>query len=136
MMSRKSMWLGLVVISLVAVLGLAACGPKTATLIVDTQEFKFVPDHWSVPAGAKVTLTLKDTGALDHTWVIMKKGTTASAPFGTEDEANILYRVDVTAGKSQTFMFDAPTEPGDYEVVCSNPAHLEQGMKGTLTVTQ
>jgi plastocyanin len=131
MMSRK---VGLVAICLGVVLALAACGPKTATLKIGMQEFKFVPDHWFVPAGAQVTVTLDDTGALDHTWIIMKKGVTAVTPFANQDESTIFWKAQVTAGQQQTFTFVAPTDPGDYEVVCGESGHLEQGMKGTLTV--
>lgn len=134
-MNRKIGLPGILAAGIVAAIVLAACGPKTAALNIDMKDFMFEPDHWSVPAGVSVTLTLKNSGALDHTWIIMKKGVTASTPFGDADKANIFWQGDVSAGDSQTFTFDAPTEAGDYEVVCGEPAHLEQGMKGTLTVT-
>ena len=135
-MSKKVGLLGTLIGSFVALLVLVACGPKTATLRIETQDFKFGPDHWSVPAGSKVTLTMNNTGALDHTWIIMKKGASASTPFGAKDEPNVFWKGLVKPGETQTFTFDAPTDPGEYEVVCGEPAHLEQGMKGTLTVTQ
>jgi plastocyanin len=136
MTGKRSFWLGIITIGLATILGLAACGPKTATLRIEAQDFKFIPEHWSVPAGAKVTLTLNNTGALDHTWIIMKQGTSATMPFDADDEPNVLWKAEAKAGESQTFTFDAPTDPGEYEVVCGTPAHLEQGMKGSLTVTQ
>ena len=135
-MSRKVGLLGIVMVTFVALLALVACGPKTANLRIEMTDFKFSPDRWSVPSGSKVTLTLTNSGALDHTWIIMKKGTSVTSPFGTKDEPNVLWRANVKAGETQTFNFDAPTDPGDYEVVCGEPAHLEQGMKGTLTVSQ
>ena len=134
-MSRNAGLFAILVAAVVATVSLAACGPKTATLTVDLKDFMFEPDHWSVPAGATVNLTLTNSGALDHTWIIMKKGTSASLPFGDDDKANILWQGSVKPGESHTFSFDAPAEAGDYEVVCGEPAHLEQGMKGTLTVT-
>jgi uncharacterized cupredoxin-like copper-binding protein len=134
-MSRKRLWIGILVISLLGILGLAACGPKTAVLQIETQDFKYVPDQWSVPASSKVTMTLKNSGTQVHTWILMKKDTTATTPFGDADKPNILYMVSIEPNKTETFNFDAPSEPGEYEVVCGTPAHLEQGMKGTLTVT-
>ena len=135
-MSRKAGLLGIVVAAFVALLAMVACGPKTANLKIEMADFKFTPDHWTVPAGVKVSLALTNSGTLDHTWILMKKGTTVTPPFGTKDEPNVLFKATVKAGETQTFEFDAPTDPGDYEVVCGEPAHLEQGMKGTLTVTQ
>jgi uncharacterized cupredoxin-like copper-binding protein len=111
-----------------------ACGPKTANLRIEMSDFKFSTDHWAVPAGAKVNLTLTNTGALDHTWIIMKKGVTVTMPYGEKDKDNVLFEARVKPGETGTFEFDAPTETGDYEVVCGEAAHLEQGMKGTLTV--
>jgi plastocyanin len=136
-MTGKSQWAGKLLVGLVVAFSLVACGPKTATLSVETQDFKFVPDHWIVPAGANVTLTLTNTGAQNHTWFLMKKGITATTPFVEKDNPNVLFHGEIEAGtRPQVFTFVAPTEPGDYEVVCGTPAHLEQGMKGTLTVTQ
>lgn len=114
---------------------MVACGPKTANLRIDMADFMYSPDHWSVPAGAQVTVTLNNKGALDHTWIILKKGVVATTPFGTDQQSNILWQAKVTTGQNQTFEFTAPADPGDYEVICGVPAHLEQGMKGTLTVT-
>jgi plastocyanin len=136
MMSKKVGLLGILAGCFVALLALVACGPKTATLRAEMTDFKFSPDRWSVPAGAKVTLTLANSGALDHTWILMKKGAAVTTPFGDKDASNELFKATVKAGETQTFNFDAPTDPGDYEVVCGEPAHLEQGMKGTLTVSQ
>ena len=130
-MSRK---VGLMGVCLGILLALTACGPKTANLRIDMQDFKFVPDHWFVPAGAQVTITLNNKGALDHTWIIMTKGVTATTPFANEDSSTIFWKAQVSAGQQQTFTFVAPTDPGDYEVVCGESGHLEQGMKGTLTV--
>lgn len=131
-MNRKTAFLA---VGFVILIILTACGPKTANLRIDMSDFMFSPDHWSVPAGAQVSLTLNNKGALDHTWIIMKKGATAAAPFGADQQDNILWQAKVEAGQNQIFSFDAPAEPGDYEVICGEPAHLEQGMKGTLTVT-
>ena len=130
-MSRKVSLAG---VCLGVLLALVACGPKTATLKIDMQEFKFVPDHWFVPAEAQVTVTLNNAGALDHTWIIMKKGVTATTPFANQDASTIFWKAQVPAGQQQTFTFVAPADPGDYEVVCGESGHLEQGMKGTLTV--
>jgi uncharacterized cupredoxin-like copper-binding protein len=124
-------------IGLVA-LGLTGCGPKQATLTVEMKDFAYVPNQWSVPAGAQVTLNVKNSGTQIHEWVIMKKGDKAVSPWDShpENENNIFWELDdVEAGNAKTATFTAPTEPGDYQIVCGTPAHIEQGMVGTLTVT-
>lgn len=119
-------------------IAVAGCGPKTATLTVEMSDFKFNPNQWSVPAGAQVTLNVKNSGSLVHEWVIMKKGEKATTPWDShpENEKNIFWELDdVEPGDVKSVQFVAPTEPGDYDIVCGQPAHIEQGMVGTLTVT-
>ena len=58
-----------------SVLGLAACGANSSQKIdVATTDFKFAPTSWTVAAGKPVALTLKNSGALKHEWVLLKKG--------------------------------------------------------------
>lgn len=117
-------------------LGVAGCGPRAATLSVEMKDFKYAPDHWSVPAGAQVTLKATNSGTQTHEWVIINKGDKAVTPWSDVDEKKIFWELDdVEAGNVKTATFTAPAEPGDYEIVCGQPAHIEQGMVGTLTVT-
>ncbi len=120
----------------VAGLMLASCGPRTATLEVEMTDYHFTPDSWEVPAGSEVTITMTNNGTLEHEWVIMKKGTEATAPFDDDDEPNVFWEGEVEPGESETFTFTAPTEEGEYQVVCGVPPHLEEGMIGTLLVTR
>ena len=113
---------------------LAGCGPKSATLSAELTDFKFTPNAWEVPAGAEVTLTLTNNGTQDHEWVIINLGQEVTLPFDDDDVAKVYWEGEVTAGETQTYTFTAPTEPGDYTIVCGLPAHLEQGMMGTLRV--
>jgi len=113
---------------------LTGCGTKATTLNVDMKEFNFSPDHFSVPAGAQVTMNLKDSGALEHEFVIMLREKTTTLPFNEDDEANIYWEHELMPGESAKLEFTAPSVPGDYEVVCGTAGHLEQGMRATLTV--
>jgi uncharacterized cupredoxin-like copper-binding protein len=97
-------------------------------------EYSFNPATLEVPAGAEVTVNLSNSGTLEHEMVIMVYGASATAPFDDDDEGNIYWEVELEAGDSTTVTFTAPTEPGNYQIVCGIPAHLEQGMVGTLTV--
>jgi plastocyanin len=125
---------------LITVLVLAACSSGgsssggTTTLKVDATEFAFNPANVTVPAGASVTLTLNNTGTVDHTWVILKQGVNVTTATGLDPNSIYFASSKVAAGQSGTFNFTAPSTPGDYEIICDLPGHLEGGMKGTLTV--
>jgi len=114
---------------------LTACGPKSTTLDVEMNEFKFIPDAFTVPAGAIITLNLKNTGVLEHEYVIIVMGKDVTLPFNEDDEANIYWEQELPAKESATVQFTAPDQPGTYQIVCGTAGHLEQGMKATLTVT-
>lgn len=133
MKSRKSFF---VLLALSTVLLLSACGPKKTELNVDMTDFKFTPDTFEVPAGSEVTLNLNNKGTLEHEYVIMVQGKQATTPFDADDEPNVYWEKELQAGTSEAVTFTAPSEPGEYEVVCGTAGHLEQGMKAALTVTE
>jgi uncharacterized cupredoxin-like copper-binding protein len=122
---------------LIAALVLTACssgGSSGGTSItVTTTEFAFDPSNVTIPAGATVNLTLKNTGTVEHTWVVLKQGVRVTTATGL-DPASIFFSSKVEAGQSASFTFTAPATAGDYEIICDLPGHLEGGMKGTLTV--
>lgn len=123
------------IVLLVLVSSLVSCSSKPPTkLNVTLSEFKFDPMENTIAAGKEITLKIKNVGADKHEYVIMKKGMTAGEKFGPEDEENIYWEVEVEAGQSTSTTFTAPTDPGDYEIVCGTEGHLEQGMRGKLTV--
>jgi uncharacterized cupredoxin-like copper-binding protein len=126
-------------IALVAVfaLVLTACGsgsgPSTE-IEVEFTDFHFTPDSWVIPAGQEITLTAANAGAVEHEFVIMKLGTTVGDDFGDEDEENIYWEVEAAAGETVTVTFIAPSEPGEYQIVCGTEGHFVAGMVGSLTV--
>ena len=96
-------------------------------------EYKYAPAAWTVPAGKAVTLNLKNTGSVVHTWTLVSKPVTDMS--ATLDKANVLFDSgDVAAGASKTVTFTAPTTPGTYQVICTDKGHFELGMTGQLTV--
>ena len=115
---------------------LAGCGPKKVTLYVEMNDYSFIPDTFSVPAGAEVTLNLSNTGALEHEYVIMVLGKEATIPFDDDDEANIYWEHELERGECATGAYTAPSQPCEYQVAGRTAGHLEQGMKAKLTVTQ
>ena len=132
----------LIVLALGTALILAACGGASTPAPVDqtvtmSDSFKFDPAAITVEPGAQVTLHLKNTGALVHSFYLMEKGYKAQTPFGDADKQHVIKNIEVSQvqpGDSQDLTFTAPTDPGDYEFVCGTPGHLEGGMMGTLTV--
>jgi len=114
---------------------LSACGGGGTTLNVTLTDFAYAPKSNTVPAGAKVTIHATNNGSVDHEYVIMKLGTSVTAPFGDKDEANIFWELDeITPGSTKTDTFTAPTEPGTYQVICGLAGHIENGMIGELIV--
>ncbi len=124
------------VLLLVMSIALAACSGNAASanIKVNMAEFTFTPSEFTVPAGEEITLTAVNDGAVVHEFVIMKFGTNVGEDFGDEDEANIYWEVEVDAGGSKTETFTAPSEPGEYQVVCGTAGHYVAGMIGKLTV--
>ena len=114
---------------------LTACGSKKTTLNVTTTDTGYDSPTYTVSAGGEVTLNLTNNGAIEHEFVIMKLGQHVVAPFGPKDEGNIFWELDaVAAGTTKSDTFTAPTEPGEYDVICGVPGHIEMGMIATLTV--
>jgi uncharacterized cupredoxin-like copper-binding protein len=126
---------GLMIFVMVLSMALSACGgSKGTTLDVDMTDFAFNPATYTVPAGGEVTLNLTNSGTVEHEFAIMKLGTQATTPFNDDDEGNVYWETSLQPGQNSSVTFTAPSEPGDYEIVCGIPAHIEQGMTGTLTV--
>jgi plastocyanin len=116
---------------------LAACGGGSSsgganTLNVTMSDFAFSPTSWSVTAGSTVTVNLKNTGAVPHTWTVMS--TAVSGSYSAADKANILFDSGpIDVGASKTVTFTAPAA-GTYQVICIQAGHFEAGMVGQLTV--
>src|SRR4051812_18375780 len=87
-------------------------------LKVEAKEWALTLGQQQVPAGAKVTVTLTNTGAIQHDFTL--------------PAAN--FKLVADPGKSATGSFTLD-KPGTYNYLCSIPGHEMAGMKGTLTVT-
>jgi len=120
----------------VALLITACGGGSGASTAIDVTitDFQFTPNSFTVPAGQQITLNAKNSGSVVHNFVIMKLGTTAGGTWVAANDANVFWRLQLDSGSSKSIAFTAPTDPGDYQVVCSTPGHLEAGMIATLKV--
>lgn len=116
-------------------LALTACGPRSVTVNVHATDTGYDSKVYTVPAGANVTLRMTNDGSVEHEFAILKLGEQVSLPFSEDDEAKIYWELDgVPAGETKSDTFTAPTEPGEYSVVCGLPGHIEKGMVATLIV--
>jgi azurin len=131
----------------------AAPAPTAATQKVELEVssvgnlMAFKQTKLSVPTGAEVHLTFKNSGTQDvmqHNWVLVKPGKEASvAAEGLAKAPDAGYVVpgpDVLAftpltkpGGTAEVTFTAPG-PGNYPYICTFPGHYIM-MKGVLTVT-
>ena len=125
----------LVVAMFVLALTLTACGSNKVTLNVTATDEGYDSSTYTVPAGKEVTLNMANTGVLEHEFAILKLGEHVTPPFGEKDEDKILWELDgVEAGTTKSATFTAPTEPGEYDVICGIPGHIEKCMIATLIV--
>jgi plastocyanin len=126
----------LIMLSILLSLVVASCGgsgPST-TIDVAMTDFQFQPNQFTVPAGQEITFNSTNTGAVVHNFVIMKLGTTAGDFFDDEDVPNVFWEVEIQPGGSADTSFTAPTEPGEYEVICRTEGHIVSGMIAKLIV--
>ena len=98
--------------------GAAGSGSSPLNVTINATEFKYDPNTINAAPGQTINVTLKNTGSVDHTFVF--------AP------AN--FKMTVSAGKSDTKTFTAPTAPGTYDFECDIAGHKEAGMTGKLIV--
>lgn len=119
--------------------------------IKGVDQMKFSVESITAKPGEKLTVKLYvDTklppAAMSHNFVLLKKGVDlrayamASAKHKDNDYLDPSKQDQViaatkmgTGGQTVEVTFDAPTEPGDYEYVCTFPGHFMK-MKGILTV--
>jgi len=118
---------------------LAACGGgqggASGSINVTMTDFQYTPNSFTVPAGQEVKLTIKNSGAVEHSFVIMKLGSEVTSSFSDKDQANVYWEeAAVPAGQTVTDTFTAPGEPGTYQIVCAVPGHFEAGMTAKLVV--
>ena len=133
-----------VLLSVVIVLILSACAgtaqPGTE-ITVEAIDFAYSPFSIKIPAGQSVTLTLKNSGKVEHDFVIDKinvidisvgeSGHAEHHQVGHGPEYDLHFFAK--AGETATLEFTA-LDPGTYEIFCSVEGHKEAGMIGELIV--
>lgn len=126
------------IVILVGALILAACGgassPSTSIRVTMT-DFAFSPNSFTVPASQQISIELNNNGAVTHSFLIMKSSDPISGHFTDADKANVYWeQASVPPGESVKATFLAPSEPGQYQIVCGVAGHFEAGMVAKLNV--
>lgn len=88
-----------------------------AEVEVVATEFAFSPNEITVAAGRPINLTLVNEGSVPHDLVVVEFD----------------LRIEAGPGRSSTAGF-APSDPGEYSVVCTYPGHAGAGMRATMIV--
>lgn len=93
------------------------------------------PPQWEVPAGGYIILNMENHGQLEHNWAIVKKGATPPAPYKSGQGGDIiLYGAGMVYSQNKTTVtLVAPSEPGEYIVMCTVENHYPL-MQGRLLV--
>ncbi|MEI7847970.1 MAG: cupredoxin domain-containing protein [Chloroflexota bacterium] len=108
-------------------------GPPVSSLSVELSEFKFTPAKMSVYANQEITIQLSNNGSLPHDFTILKPGAVAATPFDPQKQKeDILYNFSIDPQAAVTQKFTLPT-PGEYNVICIVPGHVESGMTAKIT---
>ena len=82
----------------------------------------------------EISFSGRNNGAVTHDFVILKQGADIGESFGTEDEANVFWEIQIPAGQTADATFTAPADPGEYQVLCGIPGHYQAGMVAKLAV--
>lgn len=114
--------------------------PDTA-ITVELTDFSYGPSSISIPAGQPVTLTLNNTGLLEHDFVVEKINVAdviaddSGSNHHMHDMSSSSYDLHASTGAGQTNVLQfTALEPGTYKIFCSVPGHIETGMIGELVV--
>jgi uncharacterized cupredoxin-like copper-binding protein len=130
---------GIVVLLAAFAIILAGCsgGGQSASnnIKVTLTDFSFNPNNFTVPAGQEISFSGRNNGAVMHDFIIMKLGANVGDTYGPEDEPDIFWKTELQPGQTSEGSFIAPSDPGEYQILCGIPGHLQAGMIGTLTVT-
>jgi len=129
---------------LVCAILLTACAGASQQAVteitVEATDFTYDPVSITVPAGQPVTLTLKNTGKVEHDFVIdninvanVEASDSGPAEHHQMSQPEYDLHFFAKAGETAVLQFTA-MEPGEYEIFCSIEGHKEAGMIGELIV--
>lgn len=113
--------------------GGVASGPVTE-LVVGANEFAFDPATAELAVGEELTVTMENTGSVEHEWLILNEGVRLTDEADFTDDMLLAGTERVLGGESSTVTFTLD-ESGTYQVVCLVAGHLAAGMQGVVTAS-
>ena len=130
--------------SLVCAILLAGCAgapqQPVTEITLEAADFTYEPMSITVPAGQPITLMLKNTGKVEHDFVVnnidvtnVEASESGPAQHHQMDQHEYDLHFFAKAGETATLQFTA-IQPGTYEIFCSIEGHKEAGMIGELIV--
>jgi uncharacterized cupredoxin-like copper-binding protein len=134
MNTKKSLALPTLIVILIGSVFLTACSAKPVTIDVDMTEYKFTPDEFTVPAGAEITINIKNSGKQHHQFQILVLGAKTDDEVDKDGNSTKYWSVNLAPRTNESLAFTAPSERGDYIIKCALPGHTPAGMVATLHV--
>lgn len=126
MASRK--WVFLISFVVLVAVVMTACGPGGGggggntpggqTINVEAGEFYYKPNEITAKPGEPIKVNFKNTGTVEHTFIIKDLG----------------FKLVAQPGQTVSGVFNAPTSAGTHDIHCDVAGHTEAGMQGKLTV--
>lgn len=102
-----------------------------------TDELRFEPDVITVAAGETVRFVVRNTGAIDHEFLIgdeaAQAGFAAEMAEGHDDAHASEAGIALGAGETGEFTYTF-AEPGELLIGCHEPGHYDGGMVARITV--
>jgi uncharacterized cupredoxin-like copper-binding protein len=127
---KRALLLGVLLVGL----STSCASERPDHVTIDFHYSHFSPSVVVVPAGVKMTFTLRNDDPIDHEWIIGSPEVHEVHRHGTEVfHARIPSEVSVPAFSTRvtTLTFDAP---GEVAYICHLPGHEEYGMTGAVLV--
>lgn len=132
-MNLRNLILALSIAALQILTACAATSNPSQSIRVTMTDFTFTPNSFTVPAGAQISFEATNTGAVAHSFVVLKLGHILRAHFTPDDQAYVYWeQTEIPPGGTVQATFAAPPEPGEYQVVCAVGGHFEAGMVAKL----
>ncbi|MFA7248054.1 MAG: plastocyanin/azurin family copper-binding protein [Dehalococcoidia bacterium] len=106
---------------------------SSSAVTLQMQDIKYDKTALTATKGQTLTITLNNTGALDHDFTIDK--IEGAAKFdGKDPKADNVAIKALLKAKASGKLEITPAAAGTYDFYCSVPGHKDAGMKGKLTV--
>ncbi|MBE3597381.1 MAG: cupredoxin domain-containing protein [Limnochordaceae bacterium] len=82
-------------------------------------QFKFIPADIEAKPGQPITVKVVNKGPSAHDWAVPDLKVETG---------------QLQTGQEKTLTFQAPSKPGEYNIMCTVPGHAQLGMTGKLIV--